>query len=92
MKISSQISNIIDIFMDGSTTSQKFIKDKSEPDPSKLQRTIKAVSKDFTSFEMTWTGGLFKNVDPLKPLYLMTLPSWIPCLRVLTLRTETSWI
>lgn len=45
-------------------------------DPTKDQggKNVKSASKDVTSFDMTWTGRLFKNVDPLKPL-LMDDPS-----------------
>jgi len=31
---------------------------------------IKSASNDTNSFEMSWTGRLFKNVDPLKPLLI----------------------
>jgi hypothetical protein len=31
---------------------------------------IKSASKDTNSFEMSWTGRIFKNVDPLKPLLM----------------------
>lgn len=33
-------------------------------------KEVPSASKDTTSFEMTWTGRLFKNTDPLKPLLL----------------------
>lgn len=43
-------------------------------DPARPAETVKSASKDQTSFDMTWTGRLFKEVDPLKPL-LMDDPS-----------------
>ena len=41
-------------------------------DPREEQggKNVKSASKDFTSFELTWTGRLFKDTDPLKPLLL----------------------
>lgn len=38
------------------------------------KETVKSASKDTTSFDLTWTGRLFKDTDPLKPL-LMDDPS-----------------
>lgn len=39
-------------------------------DPTRPEETVKSASKDVTSFELTWTGRLFKDMDPLKPILL----------------------
>ena len=43
-------------------------------DPSKPSHgpnaTIATAAKDLTSLDLTWTGRLFKDLDPLKPLLL----------------------
>ena len=30
----------------------------------------RAASKDITNFDLTWTGRIFKDIDPLKPLLM----------------------
>ena len=39
-------------------------------DMNKDDSKVPSASKDTSSFEMTWTGRLFKDTDPLKPLLL----------------------
>jgi hypothetical protein len=39
-------------------------------DITKPLEDIHSASKDTTNYEMSWTGRLFKDADPLKPLML----------------------
>ena len=39
-------------------------------DPSRPEETVKTAAKNLTSFDMTWTGRIFKEIDPLKPLLM----------------------
>jgi len=39
-------------------------------DPAAERESVPSAEKDTSSFEMSWTGRIFKNADPLKPLLL----------------------
>lgn len=50
----------------------------------------KSATQDSSSFELSWTGRIFKDTDPLKPLLLDDASPSTACPRTKTLPTETS--